>query len=258
MRFRTLMIFVVLFCGAFYWAGGKLATSISPDKRAQLSELTGSASALSKNTLGTTGRFTRLFYIKEAVTQARQGRPSASLSEIPLPLQQAILAMEDHRFYQHSGIDPEGILRATLVNMQSGDVVEGGSTITQQLAKNLFLSQDQTFGRKIEEAVLALLLERSYSKEELLELYLNSIYFGSGSWGIVDASEHYFDKKPQNLSLAECAMLAGLPNAPSLTSPLEHPEAARQRRQLVLDTMVRRGFLGPQQAREAGRQPLVP
>ena len=258
MRFRTLVILVALFCGAFYWAGGKLATTITPDRQAQLSELTSTASTMSKSTLGTTGRFTRLFNIREAVAQARQGRPTASLAEVPLPLQQAILAMEDHRFYQHSGIDPEGILRATLVNLQSGDVVEGGSTVTQQLAKNLFLNQDQTFGRKIEEAALALSLERAYSKEELLELYLNSIYFGSGAWGIVDASEHYFDKKPQNLSLAECAMLAGLPNAPSLTSPLEHPEAARQRRQLVLETMVKRGFLGPQQAREAGKQPLVP
>ena len=173
-------------------------------------------------------------------------------------MQQAILAMEDQRFYQHWGLDPEGILRATLVNLQSGDVVEGGSTITQQLAKNLFLSQEQTLGRKFEEALLALALERAYTKEELLELYLNSIYFGSGAWGIADASQRYFAKTPNELSLAECALLAGLPNAPSLTSPLEHPQAARQRRQLVLDTMVRRGLVGPKQAQEAAAQPLVP
>lgn len=267
MRLRNLIILVALFCGAFYWAGGKLATTLhgeTPSQTSQapqvsqVSQITDSAASRAKAALGTTGRYARFLNIKEAVAEARKGRPTAPLAEIPLPLQQAILMMEDHRFYQHSGIDPEGILRAMLVNLQSGDVVEGGSTITQQLAKNLFLSQDQTFGRKAEEAALALALERAYSKEELLELYLNSIYFGSGAWGVVDASEHYFNKAPRNLSLAECAMLAGLPNAPSLTSPLEHPEAAKQRRQLVLDTMVKKGLLGPKQAREAGDQPLVP
>ena len=258
MRFRTAIILAALFCGAFYWAGGKLASTISDDSRSQLSKLATAGSAFSQESLGAAGRFTRLINIKQAVAAARQGRPTVPLSEIPLTMQQAILVMEDHRFYQHGGVDPEGILRAMLVNLQSGDVVEGGSTITQQLAKNLFLSQQQTFGRKLEEAGLALALEQAYSKEELLELYLNSIYFGSGAWGIADASQRYFDKQPKNLSLAECAMLAALPNAPSLTSPLEYPQAAKQRRQLVLDTMVKRGLLGPKQAQEAAAQPLVP
>ncbi len=258
MRLRTLVLLVALFCGAFYWAGGQLSTLVSSDKRTQVTQLVNTGIGLSKDTVSTAGRLTRLFHIKEAVAQARQGRPTVPLRNIPLPLQQAILAMEDQRFYQHCGIDPEGILRATLVNLQSGDVVEGGSTITQQLAKNLFLSQEQTLGRKLEEALLALALERAYTKEELLELYLNSIYFGSGAWGIADASQRYFGKASSDLNLAECALLAGLPNAPSLTSPLEYPQAARQRRQLVLDTMVKRGLIGPKQAQEAAAQQLVP
>ena len=194
MRLRNLIILVALFCGAFYWAGGKLATTLhgeTPSQTSQapqvsqVSQITDSAASRAKAALGTTGRSARFLNIKEAVAEARKGRPTAPLAEIPLPLQQAILMMEDHRFYQHSGIDPEGILRAMLVNLQSGDVVEGGSTITQQLAKNLFLSQDQTFGRKAEEAALALALEHAYSKEELLELYLNSIYFGSYCYFII-------------------------------------------------------------------------
>lgn len=172
-------------------------------------------------------------------------------------MQQAIIAVEDSRFYQHSGFDVEGILRATLVNVQTGSFAEGGSTISQQLIKNLFLSQERTLGRKAEEFILAIDIEMNYSKEEILEMYLNTIYFGSGAYGIGEASNIYFGKPPFHLNLAECAMLAGLPNAPSLTSPYVSFEAAKQRQAVVLAAMTRNGYIGPAQAQDAKLTPIL-
>lgn len=159
-------------------------------------------------------------------------------------MQQALLAIEDHNFYNHGAIDMDGILRAALVNITAGEVVQGGSTITQQLTKNLFLSQEQTMSRKAEEAILALVLEHHYSKDQLLEIYFNTTYFGAGATGIQAAAATYFNKAPNELQLAECAVIASLPYAPSALNPLENPEGCKKRQRLVLQTMVKRGYIG--------------
>lgn len=167
----------------------------------------------------TLNRLERVFFLKQAVNARINSANYVKLQDIPESLQQAVVAVEDRKFYNHWGFDMEGIFRASLVNLQYGQVREGASTITQQLVKNLFLSQEQTMGRKAEEFVLAMDMELNYSKDEILELYLNTIYFGSGYYGIKEASEGYFGKEPAMLALPESAMLAGIPNAPSLYSP---------------------------------------
>ena len=168
----------------------------------------------------------------------------------------AVVAVEDARFYSHPGFDLEAIARATLVNLQSGEIEEGASTITQQLVKNLFLSPEQSMGRKVEELALAIDFECRYSKNEILALYLNTIYFGSGYYGIYDAAHGYFGKEPSQLSLPEAAMLAGLPNAPSLYSPYESFLMAKKRQFIVLDAMVRTGYIDERTATEAKIEPL--
>lgn len=179
-----------------------------------------------------------------------------SLSQVPLLFQQAMIAVEDNRFYQHSGIDFEAVLRATLVNLQSGELVEGGSTISQQLVKNLFLSQDRTWSRKAFEIPLTFLMEYQFSKKEILEMYVNSIYFGSGAYGIGAAAQIYFGKSPQGLSLAESSLIAGLPAAPSLYSPLVDLVMAKKRQGTVLAAMLKHGYITPLQASDAAGTPL--
>src|SRR5262247_1758647 len=152
------------------------------------------------------------------------------LAQIPKPLRDAIIATEDTRFYSHYGVDPTGVARAIYQNFRHGRIVEGGSTITQQLAKVLFLTPDKSLDRKIKEAALALELERRYSKDRILEMYLNHIYFGHGAYGVEAAARTYFGKGVNELSLAECALLAGLPKAPTTYSPFERAEAAKRRR----------------------------
>jgi 1A family penicillin-binding protein len=160
------------------------------------------------------------------------------LTQIPKALREAIIATEDARFYSHFGVDPMGIARAVYQNFRHGRIVEGGSTITQQLAKVLFLTPDKSLDRKLKEAVLAVELERRYPKDRLLEMYLNQIYFGHGAFGVEAASRTFFGKSVKDLSIAESALLAGLPKAPTTYSPFEHPEAAKRRRAIVLARMV--------------------
>lgn len=179
-----------------------------------------------------------------------------TLDGIPLYFQQAIISIEDNRFYQHAGIDLESVMRATLVNLQSGELVEGGSTITQQLVKNLFLTQDRTWSRKAFELPLTFLMENQFSKKEILEMYLNSIYFGSGAYGIGPAAKVYFAKTPDKLSLAEATLIAGLPAAPSLYSPLVDLPMAKQRQKIVLAAMVKHGYLNSSQAETIRNTPL--
>lgn len=178
------------------------------------------------------------------------------LAEVPLVFQQAIIAVEDNRFYQHLGVDMEAVFRAILVNVQTGELREGGSTITQQLVKNLLLTQDRTWERKVFEIPMAFLMEYTYPKEKILEMYINSIYYGSGAYGIQSASITYFGKPPKALTLAEASLIAGLPAAPSLYSPLVDLNLAKQRQGIVLAAMVRHGFIGPQQAEDAKKAPL--
>jgi penicillin-binding protein 1A len=171
------------------------------------------------------------------------------LAQIPKALRDAVIATEDARFYSHFGVDPMGIARAIYQNFRRGRIVEGGSTITQQLAKVLFLTPDKSLERKLKEAVLALELERRYSKDRILELYLNQIYFGHGAFGVEAAARTYFGKSVGELTIPEAALLAGLPKAPATYSPFEHPEAAKRRRATVLTRMVEVGALKPDQAR---------
>ncbi len=170
--------------------------------------------------------------------------------KIPLKMKQATLAVEDSHFYYHFGIDPKAITRAFITNFKAGRVVEGGSTITQQLAKTLFLTRDRNISRKIKEAILAIRLELIFSKDEILEIYLNQIYYGHGSYGIEAASRTYFGKSAENLTIEECALLASLPKAPNNYTPYRHPERAKKRRNHALRRMETLGFITPEQAEE--------
>ncbi len=165
------------------------------------------------------------------------------LTDLPSYLPQAVLAVEDRRFYSHFGIDPFGVARAIWINLRTGKLVQGGSTITQQLAKNLFLTPERTLKRKIQEVLLALWLERTYAKDQILALYLNRVYLGAGAYGVDGAARKYFGKPAGEVSLFEAAMLAGLLKAPSRYNPTTDPEAARSRAAIVLNSMVEAGYL---------------
>jgi penicillin-binding protein 1A len=183
-------------------------------------------------------------------------RTVVKLQDIPVNLQNAVIAKEDPRFFQHSGFDIKGILRATVNNAMAGRIVEGASTITQQLARNLFLSREKTFSRKIKEALLALQIEKYYTKKEILELYCNQIYFGNGAYGVETAARTYFGKHVFELTLPECAMLAALPQAPSQSNPYNHPETALEKRNIVLDKMSERGFITNEEKKLAKSTPI--
>jgi len=180
---------------------------------------------------------------REFAQFAVERRTLVPLSSVPKKLIQAVVAVEDSHFYQHHGIDWSGILRAMIKNIRAGRIVQGGSTITQQLARALFLTPERTFIRKLREVLLAMLIERKYSKQEIMELYLNQIYFGHGAYGVEAAARTYFGKDVSQLKLVECAMLAGLPRAPNRYSPLRHPERAKARRRHVLKRMLEEGFI---------------
>ncbi|BBB92852.1 MAG TPA: penicillin-binding protein 1A [Methylomusa anaerophila] len=180
-----------------------------------------------------------------------ENRLPVSINKIPKNLQNAFVAAEDARFYQHSGIDPRGILRAIWANLTDRGISEGGSTITQQLARNALLSQEQTLKRKIQEAFLSLQIERQYSKTEILEMYMNHIYFGQGAYGVQAAAQVYFGKNVEDLNLAECAMIAGIPKSPNYYSPLNNLKAAKERQGIVLEQMAKYGYIGSYDAAEA-------
>lgn len=171
---------------------------------------------------------------------------AVTINDLPQHLVHAVLAIEDRRFYSHFGIDPIGLVRAMFVNAAQGGLVQGGSTITQQLAKNLFLSQERTFKRKIQEALLALWLEYELSKDEILSAYLNRVYMGSGAYGVDAAARIYFSKPPKDLTLRESATLAGLLKAPSRYSPLNNPGLAKQRADTVIASMADAGYISDQ------------
>src|ERR671910_19381 len=163
--------------------------------------------------------------------------------DIPPQMRAAMIAVEDKRFRSHIGIDPLGVARSIKVRVGSGQWRQGGSTITQQLARNIFLTNSRTFGRKLKEGVLALALERKFSKDQILELYLNRVYFGGGAYGIDAASRRFFGHGADHLSLGEAAIIAGLVKAPSNYSPTADVEAARGRAGVVLNSMVENGFI---------------
>ena len=169
------------------------------------------------------------------------------LSELPEMYLNAVVAVEDHRFEQHFGIDLIAIGRAAWNNLTSWSLREGGSTITQQLAKNLYFTQEKSFIRKIAEMFMAFRLENTYTKDEILELYVNSIYFGDGYYCIYDASQGYFGKAPIDMTDYECTLLAGIPNAPSVYSLTANPELAEQRQEYVVQRMVQYGYISEEE-----------
>lgn len=182
---------------------------------------------------------------------ASENRLPVPLEQVPKNLQNAFVATEDNRFYSHNGIDPWGILRAVYVNLVHNGVAEGGSTITQQLARNAFLNQDRTLKRKISEALLALQIEKHYTKDEILNMYMNQIYFGQGAYGVQAASHIYFGKDVKDLSLAQAAVLAGLPQSPNYYSPFNNLDASKKRQAVVLGQMVKYGYIDQATADEA-------
>ena len=192
-----------------------------------------------------------------ANVHAAENRRPVKIEQVPKDLQNAFVAVEDNRFYEHSGVDPRGIMRALYANIRGRGVSEGGSTITQQLAKNAYLTQDRTITRKIQEVFLALQLERQYTKQEILEMYLNQIYFGQGAYGVQAAAQTYFGKDVDKLTLNECAMLAGIPKSPNYYSPANNMQAAQARKAVVLDQMAKYGYIANSQAQKTKQEQLT-
>ncbi|MFT9846844.1 transglycosylase domain-containing protein [Aneurinibacillus sp. REN35] len=192
--------------------------------------------------------------------------PSATYVEVekmPDYVWQAFTAIEDHRFPYHPGVDPLSIGRALWVNLSTDSKAQGAGTITMQLARNLFLTHDKTMERKLKEAAIAVYLEQRYTKQELLGMYLNTIYFGHGTYGLEKASQYYFSKtvrkdgEDATISLGEAALLASLPKAPESYSPVKHMKKAKQRQQLVLNRMEELGFITKKEKEYALKQPIV-
>jgi penicillin-binding protein 2A len=179
------------------------------------------------------------------------------INQVPDSLKNAVIAIEDHRFYEHHGVDYIGITRALIRDIKARGMVEGGSTITQQLTKNTLLTSQKTLKRKVDEVFLAMQIERQYSKQEILQMYLNQIYFGDGAWGIKHAARNYFGKDVKDLSISESALLAGLIKAPSALNPYHHLEKATQRRNLVLAQMKNQGYITIQQYEQAMNEKVI-
>ena len=190
-------------------------------------------------------------------TLYQEARDNVSLEEIPEYSKQAFLAIEDKRFYKHHGIDPRGLLRALFVNLRSGHARQGASSITQQLAKNAFLTMDRTLSRKIKELIITIEIERVYTKEEILEKYLNEIYFGSGAYGLKTAAKQFFHKDIQDINLAEAAMLAGIPNRPEGYNPRRKLDNAIKRMNIVLAEMREDGRITEEEYQEALTQKFI-
>lgn len=188
--------------------------------------------------------------LEEMVQEIRNQKSYTKISNIPDIYKDAVIAVEDHRYYDHKGIDIIAIGRALLNDIRARELIEGGSTITQQLAKNMYFTQDKTLTRKIAEVFMAKKIESNYNKEEILELYVNYIYYGSGYYDIKSASLGYFDKEPQDLTEGESIMLAGIPNAPSVYNPKVSPRLARERQKQVIDKMIKYGKLSEGKADE--------
>ena len=187
--------------------------------------------------------------LSDKIAQIKNDENYVYISDVPDYYTNAIIAVEDHRFKNHGAIDIIAILRATVSNIQAKEFNEGGSTITQQVAKNLyFISEDDVISRKIAEALVAFDLEKNYSKDDILEFYINTIYFGEGYYGIKEASNGYYKKEPKDMNLDEATMLAGVPNAPSVYAPTINPDLAKSRQNKVIRSMVEYGYLSQEEA----------
>lgn len=191
-------------------------------------------------------------------TRGEMGGAAVSIKDLPAYLPHAFIAIEDRRFYSHHGVDPIGVARAVVANMLRRGVSQGGSTLTQQLAKNLFLTQERTLERKLQELVLAFWLEHKFTKTQILELYLNRVYFGSGAYGVEAAAQRYFGKAARQVTLAEAALLAGLVKSPSRLAPTRNPDGAERRAQATLIAMADAGFISDEMAKSAiAHQPRI-
>lgn len=188
--------------------------------------------------------------LEEKVEEIKSKANYTKISELPQMYLDAVISVEDHRFYKHSGIDVIAIGRALINDIKAMDFVEGGSTITQQIAKNEYFTQEKRITRKIAEVFMAFEIEKKYSKNEILELYINTIYFGNGYYNIKDACKGYFGKSPNEMTEGECIMLAGIPNAPSVYNPKENPKLAKERQKQVADKMVEYGYLSKEKEDE--------
>lgn len=193
------------------------------------------------------GIFISNAYIEEKVDKVKSSEGYVVADEIASNFLDALVAVEDNRFYKHGGIDFKAIIRSVVANVRAKSVVQGGSTITQQLAKNLFLNGNQDVSRKIREIVIARKLEKLYSKEKILELYANIVYYGNGYYGINNASYGYFNSAPKNLTLNQGSLLAGLLQAPNSYNPKKHLNKAKARQQEVLDAMLQYGYITKEQ-----------
>lgn len=187
--------------------------------------------------------------LSDKISKIKNEDSYVSINDVPKDYINAIIAVEDHRFREHGAIDVIALLRATVSNIQAKEFNEGGSTITQQVAKNLyFISEDDVVSRKIAEALVAFDLEKDYSKDDILEFYMNTIYFGEGYYGIKEASNGYYKKEPKDMTLTESTMLAGVPNAPSIYAPTINPDLAKSRQGKVLRSMVEYGYISQEDA----------
>ena len=188
--------------------------------------------------------------LDEKVAEIKSKENYTYIEELPQMYIQAVISVEDRRFYDHPGIDIIAIGRAAINDIKAMSFVEGGSTITQQLAKNIYFTQEKKITRKIAEVFMAFEIEKAYEKDEILELYLNTSYFGDGYYTVKEASRGYFGKEPEDMTDYECIMLAGIPNAPSVYAPTKNPDLAKQRQRQVADKMVRNGYLTEEEAEE--------
>ncbi len=188
--------------------------------------------------------------LEEKTEEIKEKEGYTKISELPQIYREAIISVEDHRFYKHSGIDLIAIGRAIINDIKAMEFVEGGSTITQQIAKNEYFTQEKKLTRKVAEVFMAFELEKKYSKDEILEIYINTIYFGNGYYNVKDACKGYFGKTIDKMTKGECIMLAGIPNAPSVYNPKENLELAKQRQKQVADKMVEYGYLTEKEEKE--------
>lgn len=247
-----LLILVLLVGGAYYWWTDPAVPTADPSR--------GASPALAASDTLTLDdvreQYRRWTAFRENFESHLDRKGFTASDDIPLLLRQAIVATEDRRFYEHGAVDLMSIGRAMLANYQAGDVEEGASTITQQVIKNVLLTDERTWLRKGQEILLASQMERVYTKDEILDIYLNTIYYGSGATGIGEAARVYFDTTPERLTLAQCAMLAGLPQAPSSRNPFSDYDAAKARQKTVLVLMTRQGMISPTTADKAYAEDL--
>lgn len=186
--------------------------------------------------------------LEEKVISIREKANYEKIEKMPQMYLNAVISVEDHRFYKHNGIDIIAICRATVNDIKAMALVEGGSTISQQLAKNMYFTQEKKFTRKFAEMFMALKIEHNYSKDEILELYLNTIYFGDGYYTAKEACNGYFDKELNEMTYYEMILLAGIPNAPTVYAPTKNPELAKQRQKQVIEKMIKYKYLNQEDA----------